>query len=142
MKRVMIVVLTLFVIAGCDWFGNPNPFVGTWIGHGELTEQDTPSAGQTQVISIDDVMEFREDMTFSIRQGFRMTVDAVVTMSAFQVGTGSYSYDGTSMTMTFDATSDPGLSDDTPTYSFSEDGQTCTVQPTSLTFPLILERAG
>jgi hypothetical protein len=142
MKKIAIILLSLCLVAGCDLFPKSNPFVGTWIGHGELTQQNTPGAGQTQVTTIDDIIEFRTDMTFSIRQGFRQTVNGAITASLFQVGTGKYSYSDTTITMTFDATSDPGLNNDTPAYSFSTDRKTCTIQPTSLTFPLILDKAG
>jgi hypothetical protein len=141
MKRLVIAVLTLLLAAGCSQLCDTNPFVGTWIGHGELTEADTPSAGHTTVTTLDDVITFGADMTFSLSQGFRQTVDESLTMDAFQKGTGTYLYDAATLTMTFSATSDPGLNDDTPTYSFSKDGKTCTIQPTTLTFPLVFAKA-
>jgi hypothetical protein len=44
------------------------------------------------------------------------------------------------LTMTFDATSDAGLNGDTPSYTMSADGMSCTIQPTTLAFPLVFER--
>ncbi len=141
MKRVVILLFAPLFLAGCQWFGNPNPFVGTWIGHGELTEQDTPTAGQTRVTTIDDVIEFTEGMTFTLHQGYRQTVDSVLAASAFQVGTGTYSYDESSLIMTFDATSDASLSDGTMPYELSQDRKTLTIEPATLTFSLTFERA-
>jgi len=91
MKRLVIALLTVLVMAGCDQLYDTNPF--------------------------------RADMSFSLSQGFRRIVDGSLTMAVFQKGTGTHSYNDAVPTMTFDATSDPGLNDDTPTYSFSKDGK-------------------
>ncbi len=132
-------LLVLLLCAGCE-VTPTNPFVGTWFGHGELTEPDTPGAGQTTVTMLDDAITYLEDMTFALAQDFRMTVDGTLIMHAYQKGTGTYAYDAGTLTMTFDASSDPGLNDDTPSYEFSADGLTCTIQPTTLSFPLVFEK--
>jgi hypothetical protein len=114
--------------------------LGTWIGHGEETQDDTPDPGDTTVLSIDDVVIFADDMSFEIQQGYRQVVNDAVSLSLFQMGTGTYAYTETELTMTFDPTSDAGLNDDTPTYAFSDGNDTCTIQPTTLTFPIVHQR--
>ena len=140
MKKLAIVLSVLFLLAGCDAFFHPNPFVGTWIGYGELVEADTPNPDDIQVTSLDDVVTFHDDMTFELGQGFHQTVNGVYTFSAYQKGAGTYGYTEAELTMTFAASSDPGLDDDTPSYAFSNGDDTCTIQPTTLTFPIVFER--
>jgi hypothetical protein len=144
MKNTVLAFLVLSLCIGCDGATlNPNPFAGTWLGHGELTETDKPIAGQTTVTTIDDVITFNADMTFSLDQGYRQTVDGVLAMSAYQKGAGTYAYAGDTtgiLTMTFGTPSDPSLSNDTPACTFSGDKKTCTIQPTNITFPLVFEK--
>jgi hypothetical protein len=139
MKKILVLlVLSSCCLAGCNVPGSSNPFVGTWIGHGEKTELNTPP-GQTTVSTIDDIVVFGADMTFSLKQGYRQTVDGVLQLpTAYQLGTGTYSYDATYLTMTFDPTSDPGLNSSSPTYVFT-DGDTCTIEPPGV-FPIVFER--
>jgi hypothetical protein len=140
MKKLAIVMSALLLLAGCDALFHPNPFVGTWIGYGELVEEDTPGDGDTRVTALDDVVTFHDDMTFELGQGLRQSVNGVITLTMYQKGTGTYDYTEAELTMMFDASSDPGLDDDTPSYVFSNGDDTCTIQPTTLTFPLVFER--
>jgi hypothetical protein len=139
MRKWMPILLVLLACLGCEPVPT-NPFVGTWFGHGEETQLDTPSDGQTTLITFDDVVTYQADMTFALAQDFRVTVDGTETMHAFQKGTGTYGYEAGTLTMTFDDTSDPGLNDDAPSYEFSPDGLTCTIQPTTITFPLVFDK--
>jgi hypothetical protein len=140
MKKLAIVLSALLLLAGCDALFRPNPFVGTWIGYGELVEENTPAEGVTRVTSLDDVVTFLDDMTFVLGQGLQQSENGVITLSMYQKGTGTYDYTETELAMTFDASSDPGLDDDTPSYVFSNGDDTCTIQPTTISFPLVFER--
>lgn len=140
MKKLVPLLSALLALAGCDALFHPNLFVGTWIGHGELTQADTPGIGDTTVTTIDDVVIFGVDMSFEIRQGYQQLINDAVDASMFQVGTGSYAYTEIELTMTFDPTSDPGLNDNTPAYTFSDGNDTCTIQPTTLAFPIVFQR--
>jgi hypothetical protein len=140
MKKLVFLLCAVFFLAGCDALFHPNRFVGTWIGYGELVEEDTPDPGDTTLTSLDDVVTFNDDMTFELGQGFQQSENDVITLSVYQKGTGTYAYTETELTMTFDPTSDPGLNSDTPSYAFSDDDDTCTIQPTTLAFPIVFER--
>jgi hypothetical protein len=140
MKKPVLLLSALLALAGCDALFHPNHFVGTWIGHGELVEADTPNPGDTTETTIDDVVIFSEDLTFEIQQGYQQVVNDVVSASLFQMGTGTYAYTETVLTMSFNPTSDPGLNSDTPAYAFSDGNDTCTIQPTTLAFPIVFQR--
>jgi hypothetical protein len=146
MKRISLILLVLALCAGCEQPGqttDTNPFAGAWIGHGEVTQTDTPSAGHTTIFSIDDVITFRADKTFALDQVVHQFVDGLLTLSAFQRGGGAYSYtagDAGILTMDFDASSDPGLTDGTPSFTFSADHRACTIQPPTVPFPLEFQK--
>ena len=42
MKKLVIFLSVLLLLGSCDALFHPNPFGGTWIGYGELVEEDTP----------------------------------------------------------------------------------------------------
>ncbi len=142
MKKLLFLALVLVLLAGCQ-LSSVNRFVGTWIGHGEQTQADTPSVGQTTVTTIDDLIVFNADMTFTLQQGYWVQVDTAAPASAFQKGTGTYSYTGVDaggLVMSFDPTSDPGLNGATVTYSFSGGWNTVTIQPPPPSMAIVFEK--
>jgi hypothetical protein len=67
----------------------------------------------------------------------------MITASALQQGTGTWSRtagDSGTLTMAFDATSDPSLSDGTPSFAFSADYRACEIQPATVPFPLEFQK--
>ncbi len=142
MKKLLFLLVIALLFAGCQ-MSVVNRFVGTWIGHGEQTQADTPTAGQTTVTTIDDVIVFNADMTFTLQQGYWQQVDTGMPASAFQKGTGTYSFTGVdagNLVMSFDPTSDPGLNGATVTYSFSGGWNTVTIQPSPSSMAIVFEK--
>ncbi len=140
MKKAALLLSAVLLLAGCDALFHPNHFAGTWIGHGEMTQTATPGPDDTTVTTIDDLVIFNEDLTFELQQGFQQVLNDGVPSSLFQMGTGTYAYTETDLTMTFDPASDPGLNSATSTYAFSNGDDTCTIQPPTLEFPIVFQR--
>jgi hypothetical protein len=70
-------------------------------------------------------------------------VDGHLTLYAYQRGAGTYTVSGEdtgTLAMTFDDSSDPGLEDDEMAFSFSEDHQQVTIDPTNIDFLLCFDR--